>query len=104
MTFLIVDDNPDMRETLKRMVAHDGDVVFDCADNIGDPETCGRELRPIGNHFEGSYEPTQGIHVRDARDGAQGRPDGPIEQAAAFLQAARSRRTTRDRATGRHPC
>lgn len=32
MTFLIVDDNPAMRETLKRIVAHDGDVVFDCAD------------------------------------------------------------------------
>ena len=61
-------------------------VVLDCADDIGDPETCGRELRPIGNHFEGSYEATQGIHVRDAGNGAQCRPDGPIEQAAAFLK------------------
>lgn len=32
MTFLIVDDNQAMRETLRRIVAHEGDVVFDCAD------------------------------------------------------------------------
>jgi DNA-binding NarL/FixJ family response regulator len=32
LKFLIVDDNEAMRDTLRRMIAHKGDVVFDCAD------------------------------------------------------------------------
>ncbi len=40
----------------------------------------------VGYDFKGAHLATQAIHIRDAGNGAQLRPDHPVEQGAFFGQ------------------
>ena len=44
------------------------------------------QLHGIGQDLEAAHLATQGVHIGHADDGAQGRPDHPVQHAATFFQ------------------
>ena len=62
-------------------------VAFDRIDQIALVQAVGNQQAAVGNDHEALCLPTQYVDIGHAGQGAQGRAQGPVEQAAALLQA-----------------
>ena len=61
-------------------------VGVECLTQLIQGHATRAQPRRIGNHLVAPYHATQGIHVGNAGDSAQGRPYHPVQHTSAFGQ------------------